>query len=154
MKKILVLFFVLAFQISCSKEETEPKTTVVDPIVTDPKETTPTAGTFDTKDQTLLIKGSMAGSGSYSVSGDVKIYEDKNKKQTLVFENLKSSSGPDLKIYLADDNKASGFIVLNEKVVAGNSFYALPANTDLTKKKFALIWCKQFSVLFGAAELK
>lgn len=110
--------------------------------------------TFNTDGQTLLVKGALMGSGNYTVSGDVKIYEDKNKKRTIVFDNLKSSSGPDIKMYLSEDSKNTGAILLNDKVVAGHTYYELPANTDIAKKKFAIIWCKQYSVLFGLGRVE
>jgi Electron transfer DM13 len=72
--------------------------------------------------------------------------------QQAVF--LKSDAGPDLRIYIAEDTKTSNFIEISSKVENGDKFYALPAKVDINKQKFILIWCKQFSVLFGHSELK
>ena len=36
----------------------------------------------------------------------------------------------------------------------GNQNYNIPDGTDLSKYDSVLIWCKQFSVLFGNAELR
>ena len=78
--------------------------------------------------------------------------EDGNK--LLRFEDFHSTNGPDLHVYLATDNTASDFIDLgNLKANNGNQNYEIPAGIDIAKYDTALIWCKQFSVLFGHAEL-
>jgi hypothetical protein len=113
-----------------------------------------TSTPVSTAGQTILLQGKLQGSGSYTVSGDVKVYEDKDKKRSLVFENFSTSAGPDLRLYLAEDTKATGFIEITDMVKNGNAVFALPNNTDITKKNHMLVWCKKFSVLFGSAQLK
>jgi hypothetical protein len=39
------------------------------------------------------------------------------------------------------------------KANIGNQNYEIPDGTDLAKYDTALVWCKQFSVLFGSAEI-
>lgn len=108
---------------------------------------------MDFSGQKLLLEGKFAN-GAHPTSGNAKIYEAKDGKRTLVFENLKSDAGPDLRIYIANDKAITNFIELSNKVENGNKMYDIPAKADLSKQKFVLIWCKQFSVLFGHAELK
>jgi hypothetical protein len=107
---------------------------------------------FDVTGQKLLFQGDFM-SNVHPTSGKVKIYE-KEGKRTLVFENFKTDSGPDLRIYLSEDKAVSKFIEVSNKVNVGDYFIELPADADPKTKKFVLIWCKQFSVLFGNAELK
>lgn len=109
--------------------------------------------TLSTADQTLLLEGTFMN-GGHTTSGIAKIYEDKNKKRTLVFENFKTDAGPDLRIYLAEDKSASNFIQISNKVQNGNIQLSIPDSADLSKQMHILIWCKQFSVLFGSAQLK
>lgn len=108
---------------------------------------------MDFSEQKLLLEGKFVN-GAHPTSGTAKIYEAKDGKRTLVFENLKSDAGPDLRIYIANDKAVTNFIELSNKVENGNKSYEIPAKADLTKQKVVLIWCKQFSVLFGHAELK
>lgn len=134
-----ILFFALAlslFAFSCKKEIE----TVDNPIVTNPTDKE-------------LFKGTFA-SNSHPTSGTVKVIEDASKKKYLVFENLKGDAGPDLRIYLSTDLKATNFTEVTRDVKNGNYKLEIPTTADLTKQKFVLIWCKQFSVLFGNAELK
>ncbi|NOJ28474.1 MAG: hypothetical protein DA330_10745, partial [Nitrososphaera sp.] len=39
------------------------------------------------------------------------------------------------------------------KANIGNQNYEIPDGVDLEKYNTALVWCKQFSVLFGSADL-
>jgi hypothetical protein len=107
---------------------------------------------FDATRQKLLAQGDFM-SNVHPTSGNVKLYE-KDGKRTLVFENFKTDGGPDLRIYLSEDKAVSKFVEVSNKVNLGNYFVELPPAADPKTQKYVLIWCKQFSVLFGNAELK
>lgn len=107
---------------------------------------------FDTNGQKLLSEGSFM-SNAHTTSGNVKLY-DKAGKRTLVFTNFKTDAGPDLRLYLSEDKVASKFVEVSSKVNVGDYFVELPSEANSNDKKFVLIWCKQFAVLFGNAELK
>ncbi len=107
---------------------------------------------FDASTQTLLMQGTFKDA-VHPTSGTVKLYE-KGKEQTLVFENFKSDSGPDLRIYLAEDTKAKNFVQVAELKNTGSFFIKLSTDTKIDNRNQVLIWCKQFAVLFGSAELK
>lgn len=107
---------------------------------------------FDVTGQKLVAQGDFM-SNVHPTSGNVKLYE-KDGKRTLVFDSFKTDGGPDLRIYLSEDRSASKFVEVSNKVNAGNYFIELPAAADPKNQKYVLIWCKQFSVLFGNAELK
>lgn len=42
----------------------------------------------------------------------------------------------------------------NLEGISGNYAYTIPANTDLSKYKYVVMWYVDFSVSFGHAELK
>ena len=79
---------------------------------------------------------------------------DGSGQTILRLENFKSTNGPNVHLYLATDKAASNFIDLEGKANNGNQNYNIPVGTDLAKYNVALIWCKDFSVLFGSAQLK
>jgi Electron transfer DM13 len=138
MKKLLMLSLAFClFLISCKKDTIE---TIDTPVLTDPKDVTLSSGTFV--------------SGAHPTSGTIKLIEDKDKNKFLVFDAFKTDAGPDLRIYLSEDKSASVFTEITKDVKNGTYQLAVPANADTGKQKFVLIWCKQFSVLFGSAELK
>lgn len=114
--------------------------------------TTPVNDDFDETKATLLREGTWMGSGSYNVSGVAQIYDD-NGKKVLLLNNFSSSNGPDLRVYLSTTTGAASFVNLGKlKSTSGKQTYSIPDGTDITQFKFALIWCQQFSVLFGKAE--
>jgi hypothetical protein len=97
-----------------------------------------------------------AGDGFHNVEGLAKVIPvDGNGHTILRLENFKSTNGPNVHLYLATDKTASNFIDLGRlKANNGNQNYNIPIETDLAKYNMALIWCKDFSVLFGSAQLK
>ena len=136
MKKLS--FLLLSLMLACGPEDTTP--------------TTPANDTFDETKATLLREGSWMGSGSYTVSGVAQIYDD-NGKKILLLNNFSSSNGPDLRVYLSTTTGAASFVNLGKlKSTSGKQTYEIPDATDINEFKFALIWCQQFSVLFGKSE--
>jgi hypothetical protein len=108
----------------------------------------------DLQNQILILQGTFV-SGVHTTSGTVKVYEDKNLNRSLIFENFKTDSGPDLRIYMAEDKVLTNFIQITDKAnTSGNYMLPIPANVDLKKQTTVIIWCRSFSVLFGSASLK
>lgn len=94
------------------------------------------------------------GDGIHDARGDVFIIESDDGSRFLRFEDFKATNGPDLFVYLATDETANDFVSLGElKGNIGNQNYMIPPGADLSNYDIVLIWCKQFSVLFGSAEL-
>jgi hypothetical protein len=139
MKKIFFLFVVL-LSISCSEEENNTPTA-------------PVNDNFDPEQATLLKQGTWMGVG-HSVSGTAKIYEE-NGKKIVVLDPFSSQNGPDLKIYLSKDENASQYINLGAmKSTMGKQSYDITGMPDLGEYRFVLVWCQEFSVLFGKVELE
>ena len=58
----------------------------------------------------------------------------------LRLENLKSTNGPNVHVYLSTDKTASNFIDLGRlKANNGNQNYNIPKGTDLAKHSIVLI---------------
>lgn len=135
--QLLLIVMLLAFT-ACKKENT-PK------IVLDEK-----------VDLTMAMQNAVGAfaNGPYgSVSGSAKIYTVGTGDQ-LALENFSSSNGPDLKVYLSKEKDPQNFINLGDlKAVGGNQIYQIPAGTNITEYKYALIYCKRYSHLFGYAQL-
>jgi Electron transfer DM13 len=96
-----------------------------------------------------------AGDGFHNAEGIAKAIPLEDGQNILRLENFKSTNGPNVHLYLATDKTASNFIDLGGlKANNGNQNYNIPAGTDLSKYNMVLIWCKDFSVLFGSAQLE
>jgi Electron transfer DM13 len=108
----------------------------------------------------------LASGTFYSIlhptEGVATIYQMGDGTRVLRFTNFKTSNGPDVHVYMvaADDAKdvatveRAGFIDLGViKGNVGDQNYTLGSNVDLAKYRAVSIWCKRFSVNFGAAAL-
>src|SRR5689334_7969590 len=96
-----------------------------------------------------------AGDGFHNAEGLVRVIPLGDGHTILRLENFNSTDGPNVHLYLATDKTVSNFIDLGRlKANNGNQNYNLPYGSNLAKYNMALIWCKDFSVLFGSAQLK
>jgi hypothetical protein len=135
MQKLIFILFIIA-SLGCAKDEVE---TLNEDL--------------GTTDIMVLYVGQFEN-GSNPTSGKITVIEDKSGLRKLQFEDLKSDSGPDLRLLFAENKQALNSIEIVVKPKNGTYTLDVPQNIDFGKHKFALIWCDQFSKLFGSAELK
>lgn len=108
----------------------------------------------------ILPLGTVIASGSFvssrhTTSGTVKVVMDASNKKKLVFENFQSDNGPDLRVWLSVNQNGSSYQEIGLlKAATGNFFYEMNADINYTLNNHVLIWCKDFSVLFGYAVLQ
>jgi Electron transfer DM13 len=144
MKKIIIFsisLFVMVMS-ACTKDQALTPVTQATPANIDPIKPAEATGTFS--------------AGAHPTSGTVKVVVDKTDatKKYLSFENFKTDAGPDLYIYLAEDKNATGSIIVMKLDKTGTFTLDIPSTANLTKQKYVLVWCKQFTVLFGSAKLE
>ena len=105
---------------------------------------------------TMTLMGNFveAGDGFHKAEGIAKVINLADGRTFLRLENLKTTNGPDLYVYLSIGKDASDIVNLGRlKGNIGNQNYEIPAGADLSKYNTVLIWCKAFSTLFGSAKL-
>jgi electron transfer DM13 len=105
---------------------------------------------------TMTLMGNFvdAGDGFHKAEGIAKVINLADGRTFLRLENLKTTNGPDLYVYLSVGKDALDIVNLGRlKGNIGNQNYEIPAGTDLSKYNTALIWCKAFSTLFGSSKL-
>ncbi len=105
---------------------------------------------------TMTLMGNFvdAGDGFHKAEGIAKVINLADGRTFLRLENLKTTNGPDLYVYLSVGKDPSDIVNLGRlKGNIGNQNYEIPAGTDLSKYDTVLIWCKAFSTLFGSAKL-
>jgi Electron transfer DM13 len=99
----------------------------------------------------------------HPTKGTATIYQMGDGTRILRLTSFRTSNGPDVHVYMvaADDAKdvatvqQAGFIDLGVlKGNIGNQNYSLDSDVDLAKYRAVSIWCKRFSVNFGAAALR
>ena len=96
----------------------------------------------------------------HPTEGTATVYRLGDGSCVLRFTNFNTSNGPDVHVYMVAGDDArdhatvlhSGFIDLG--VIKGNigdQNYSIGPDVDLSKYRTVSIWCKRFSVNFGAA---
>ncbi|MET8849798.1 DM13 domain-containing protein [Amycolatopsis sp. NPDC004625] len=104
-------------------------------------------------------------SHEHRTTGTVRVLRGPGGSLVLRLENLATSSGPDVHVWLTDapvKPGKDGWGVFDDgkhldagklKGNRGNQNYELPAGTDLAGYPSVSLWCDRFDVSFGAAEL-
>lgn len=102
-------------------------------------------------------RGEFSGTDDFHFGrGTARLIVATDGTATLRLERLAVRNGPDLFVYLSPrkDRYAAGSIELGRlKADRGSFNYRVPAGTDLSAVKSAVIWCKQFSFQFAVAPL-
>jgi len=111
-----------------------------------------------------LAQGTLI-SHEHATTGTVRIIRQPDGTRLLTLENLDTSNGPDVHVWLSAADVVEGtagwftagsadyFDLGLMKGNQGNQVYAIPADVDLSKYRSVDLWCVQFSVSFGAAQL-
>ncbi|GGT13878.1 hypothetical protein GCM10010271_16140 [Streptomyces kurssanovii] len=104
-------------------------------------------------------------SHEHETSGTVRLLRLPDGTHTVRLENLDTSNGPDLHVWLTDAPVKEGragwhvfddgaYVSLGKlKGNKGDQNYALPEGIDPARYSSVTIWCDRFDVSFGAAEL-
>jgi hypothetical protein len=104
-----------------------------------------------------LATGGFRGADDFHFGeGTASIIETAPGQYTLRFEAFSVRNGPDLYVYLSPDAAgfADGALELGTLKATDGAFgYELPAGTEPADFASAVIWCKQFAVLFAVAPL-
>lgn len=100
----------------------------------------------------ILAQASMVAR-AHDVAGKALLIQSGDQK-IIRFENLDTINGPDLRIYLSAGLNADDFVDLGPiRATRGNVNYPVPPDTDTSKYRNVLIWCRAFGVLFSYAVL-
>jgi hypothetical protein len=111
-----------------------------------------------------LAQGTLI-SHEHATTGSVRIIRQPDGSRLLTLENLDTSNGPDVHVWLSAADVVEGtagwftagsadyYDLGLIKGNQGNQVYAIPAEVDLSKYRSVDLWCVQFSVSFGAAQL-
>ncbi len=115
----------------------------------------------DDAEPVRLVSGRFH-SNAHETKGLATIYRLEDGRRVLRLTEFSTSNGPDVRVYLVaaedvqeeDAAKRAGVVDLGAlKGNIGDQNYAVPEGLDLTKYRAVSIWCRRFSVNFGAAPL-
>jgi hypothetical protein len=92
-------------------------------------------------------------SEDHPTSGTASVLGNGTGQRFLRFEGFETDNGPDLNVYLFDDETGE-FVDLGDlKGNIGDQNYEVPAVVDLSRFDRVSIWCVRFGVGFGSATL-
>ncbi|PWI06486.1 electron transporter [Streptomyces sp. NWU339] len=141
-------------------EEALPRTVET----TAPPTTAPSKAPSPATEPKTLANGELI-SHEHATSGTVKLVRLADGSHVVRLENLDTSNGPDLRVWLTDapvkKGKAGWHVFDDGQYVSlgklkgnkGSQNYALPDDIDPVRYTSVSIWCDRFDVSFGAAEL-
>ncbi|GAA4368814.1 DM13 domain-containing protein [Agromyces bauzanensis] len=111
-----------------------------------------------------LSRGTLI-SHEHETTGTVRVIQLPDGSRQLALENLDTTNGPDVHVWLSAGAVVEGFdgwftagghpyVDLGMiKGNQGNQVYDIPADVDLSAYPTVDLWCVQFAVSFGAAAL-
>jgi hypothetical protein len=131
--KAIAIFILITLFLSCKKNET------VNEAI--PEGTVLKMGTFVTN--------------AKATSGTVKVVAATNGTKKLVFEGFSTGSGPDVRVWLAPSTNPTTYQEVGALRANATTFsYDLATTINYDTNNKVLIWCEDFSVLFGSATLQ
>jgi len=122
----------------------------------------PPSGAASPAADTVLSVGEFVDA-EHGTSGTARILQLADGRRFLRIEDLASSDGPDLHVWLSAAESGSGWgsyddgdhVKLgNLKATHGNQNYRIPADADLSAMRSVVIWCDRFNVAFGSAPVR
>lgn len=140
-----------------------PDATAPSPSSTAAPLETPSAPSAPTE-PVLLASGEFI-SHEHTTTGSVTVIERPDGTRALAIAALDTSNGPDLHVWLSAADVIPGIegwrtaadaehLTLGPlKGNVGDQLYEIPAGAELSLYRSVTIWCEQFSVSFGAAQL-
>ncbi len=134
------------------------------PIATTPAESNVEASASPTIDNQVIAQGSFV-THAHTTRGAVQIVRLADGRHQLVIRDLQTSDGPDVRVWLSDQPvpTTAPFDIYGQgrhielgalKGNVGNLVYDIPPTVDVTSFASVDLWCKRFSVSFGAAGLR
>lgn len=135
--------------------------------VTEVREALPTASTTPSPVPSSVPSGPVElARGTFvtyehETTGVARLLRLPDASLTVRFEGLRTSNGPDVRVWLSDREATAAagagdgtWLELGPlKGNRGDLNYPVPQGVDVERFRSVVIWCKRFSVAFGAAPL-
>ena len=111
-------------------------------------------------DGSVEVAGGQFVSLDHGTSGVVRVL-DLGARRVVRLEDLDTSNGPDLFVYLSTNPARGTEAAFDDDYVnlgrlkgnQGDQNHELPADVDLARFRSVVVWCDRFNSAFGAADL-
>lgn len=128
-----------------------------------PDTTSPAPSPTTAAPTTAVLATGAFQSQEHPTSGTATLLRLPDGSHVVRLENLASSDGPDVKVWLSDLDAGGDWFKYRSgkyldlgliKATHGNQNYTIPAGADLQGLRTVVLWCDRFSVAFGSAALQ
>jgi hypothetical protein len=100
------------------------------------------------------MAGMLSGSDGHHASGNVAVKNNMEGHAQLVLTDIKVDKVPDGHVYLAKDGDFRNGVELGVlEQFSGTVSFDIPQEVDLSAYDSVVIWCEQFDVEIGRADL-
>lgn len=113
----------------------------------------PLPGSLRAQETNILKQGRFRGESNHSSSGTVAIVERNGRYHVAIGGDFTFDGAPDPKIALGADGYDATTILGALESNMGAQSYAIPASLDHTAYNEVWIWCEQYNVPLGRADL-
>jgi hypothetical protein len=139
----------------------EPQKLFIDDVVHEvaPMASAPAAA--GPRSPTRTLSTGRFRSYEHATSGRARVLELPDGRRYVRLDRFSTSNGPALKVYLSAASATGPGDAFDDRYVdlgdlkgnIGEQNYAIPRGVDLDRYRSVVVWCKRFSVPFGAAAL-
>nr|WP_230415153.1 DM13 domain-containing protein [Micromonospora tarapacensis] len=169
---VLGLYWFQPWKLVTDQAVTEPLATIATPTAPEASTAPGASAAPDTSTAPVPTGGAarLVSSGDFvshehKTSGSARIVRTEDGRHRLELVGLNTSNGPDLRVWLTDQpvvEGRAGWHVFDDgrwvelgrlKGNLGDQGYEIPDGVELGDLTSVSIWCKRFSVSFGAAAL-
>ncbi len=116
----------------------------------------------ETVDRVQELSAGTFRSLEHGTTGAARVVEIEDGSRFVRLEDLATSDGPDLRVFLTDQPVSEEWRVWDDgryvdlgalKGNVGDSNYRIPRDLDLEGFRTVVIWCRRFTVGFGVAPI-
>ncbi|MCA4132121.1 DM13 domain-containing protein [Arthrobacter sp. M4] len=110
----------------------------------------------------VVVSTGAFQSQEHTTTGTASLVRLPDGSHVVRLENLASSDGPDVKVWLSDQAAGGDWFKYRNgryldlgpvKATHGNQNYVVPAGANVSGLATVVLWCDRFSVAFGSAAL-
>jgi Electron transfer DM13 len=139
----------------------EPQKLVIDDVVHEAAPVASVPAAAGAQPATRVLSTGRFRSYEHATSGRARVIQLPDGRRYVRFDRFSTSNGPALKVYLSASPATGPGDAFDDRHVdlgdlkgnIGEQNYAIPRDVDLDRYRSVVVWCKRFSVPFGAAAI-
>jgi hypothetical protein len=139
----------------------EPQKLFIDDVVHEAAPVASAPSASGSQAATRVLSTGRFRSYEHATSGRALVLQLPDGRRYVRFDHFRTSNGPALAVYLSAARATGPGDAFDDRYLSlgdlkgniGEQNYAIPRDVDLDRYRSVVVWCKRFSVAFGAAAL-